>query len=125
MKTIGKLAKALDLSVETIRFYERENLIKQPQKPLSGYRLYDDSIANQLQFICRAKALGFTLKEIALLMSMDGNCSKVESLGLQKLKIIQSKISDLKRLEKVIKEMTNSCKANDDQSHCPIIVSLK
>lgn len=58
MKTIGKLAKELDLGVETIRFYEREGLIKQPQKPQNGYRVYDDSITKQLQFICKAKALG-------------------------------------------------------------------
>ncbi len=125
MKTIGKLAKELDLSVETIRFYEREGLIQQPQKPLNGYRLYDDSIAKQLHFICKAKTLGFSLKEISLLMSMDGNCAQVESLSLQKLKIIQNKIVDLQRLEKVIKEMTNSCRTNSDQSHCPIIDSLK
>lgn len=125
MKTIGKLAKEVDLSVETIRFYEREGLIKQPQKPLSGYRLYDDSISKQLHFICKAKALGFTLKEVASLMSMDSDCAKVESLGLKKLNIIQNKIADLQRLEKVIKEMTNSCRTNDDQSHCPIIDSLK
>ena len=125
MKTIGKLAKEFDLSVETIRFYERKGLIQQPQKPLSGYRLYDDSIAKQIQFIRKAKALGFTLREISSLMSMDSNCAQVESLGLKKLKIIQNKISDLQRLEKLIKEMTNSCKSNDDQSHCPIIDSLK
>lgn len=125
MKTIGKLAKELDLSVETIRFYEREGLIKQPQKPLYGYRLYDDSISKQLLFIIKAKALGFTLKEVASLMSMDGDCAKVESLGLQKLQIIQNKITDLQRLEKVIQEMTNSCRNNDDESHCPIIDSLK
>lgn len=125
MKTIGKLAKELDLSVETIRFYEREGLIKQPQKPLCGYRLYDDSISKQLQFIIKAKALGFTLKEVASLMSMDGDCAKVESLGLQKLNIIRCKIKDLQRLEKVIQGMTDSCRNNDDQSNCPIIDSLK
>jgi len=125
MKTIGKLAKELDLSVETIRFYEREGLIKQPQKPLNGYRLYDVSISKQLLFIIKAKAHGFTLKEVASLMSMDGDCAKIESLGLQKLQIIQNKITDLQRLEKVIQEMTNSCRNNDDESHCPIIDSLK
>ena len=125
MKTIGKLAKELDIGVETIRFYEREGLIKQPQKPQNGYRVYDDSITKQLQFICKAKALGFTLKEVASLMSMDGACAKVESLGLLKLNVIQNKIADLQRLEVVIKEMTNSCRNNNDQSHCPIIDSLK
>ncbi|MBA6392168.1 MerR family transcriptional regulator [Colwellia sp. BRX10-3] len=125
MKTIGKIAKELNLSVETIRFYEREGIIQQPQKPLNGYRLYDDSISKQLQFICKAKALGFSLKEVSSLMSMDSNCSQVESLGLQKLNIIQNKISDLQRLEKVIKEMTNSCQSNNDQANCPLIDSLK
>ena len=48
MKTIGKLAKELDIGVETIRFYEREGLIKQPQKPQNGYRVYDDSITKQI-----------------------------------------------------------------------------
>jgi len=87
--------------------------------------VYDDSITKQLQFICRAKALGFTLKEVASLMSMGGDCARVESLGLQKLRIIQSKINDLQGLEVVIKEMTNSCRNNNDQSHCPIIDSIK
>ena len=125
MKTIGKLAKELNIGVETIRFYERESLIKQPIKPESGYRLYSNAIADQLKFIANAKALGFTLKEISSLMSMDGNCAKVEYFGLHKLEIIRNKISNLQRLEKVINEMTNSCKTNQDHSTCPIIDSLK
>jgi MerR family mercuric resistance operon transcriptional regulator len=125
MKTIGKLAKELDINVETIRFYEKEGLISQPTKPENGYRLYGIGIKNKLKFIAKAKALGFTLKEISSLMSMENNCVQVESLGLQKLEIIRNKISDLQRLETVISEMTNSCKTNQDQSFCPIIDSLK
>ncbi|MGK0305035.1 MAG: MerR family mercuric resistance operon transcriptional regulator [Glaciecola sp.] len=125
MKTIGKLAKELDINVETIRFYEKEGLISQPTKPENGYRLYGNAIKNKLKFIAKAKALGFTLKEISSLMSMENNCVQVESLGLQKLEIIRNKISDLQRLETVISEMTNSCKTNQDQSFCPIIDSLK
>lgn len=125
MKTIGKLAKSLDLNVETIRFYEREGLIQQPKKPLNGYRLYSESTARELKFILKAKALGFTLHEISSLMSMDGNCSQVEKMGLQKLEVIRYKISELQRLEEVIIQMTNTCKSNDNESHCPIIDSLK
>jgi MerR family mercuric resistance operon transcriptional regulator len=125
MKTIGKLAKELDINVETIRFYEKEGLISQPTKPENGYRLYDNAITNKLKFIAKAKTLGFTLKEISSLMSMENNCLQVESLGLQKLEIIRNKISDLQHLETVISEMTNSCKTNQDQSFCPIIDSLK
>lgn len=125
MKTIGKLAKELDINVETIRFYEKKGLISQPIKPENGYRLYNSAIADKLRFIAKAKALGFTLKEISSLMSMENNCAQVESLGLQKLDIIRNKISDLQRLESVISKMTNSCKTNQDQYSCPIIDSLK
>ena len=96
MKTIGKLAQSLNLNVETIRFYEREGLITQPEKPISGYRQYDETIAGQLRFITKAKALGFTLREIKSLMSMDSNCAQVELLNRQKLAIIRDKINDLR-----------------------------
>jgi MerR family mercuric resistance operon transcriptional regulator len=125
MKTIGKLAKELDINIETIRFYEKKGLISQPIKPENGYRLYSKVIADKLRFIAKAKALGFTLNEISSLISMENNCVQVESLGLQKLDIIRNKISDLQRLESVISEMTNSCKTNQDHSFCPIIDSLK
>ncbi|MFT7683003.1 MAG: MerR family mercuric resistance operon transcriptional regulator [Gammaproteobacteria bacterium] len=125
MKTIGKLAKELDINIETIRFYEKKGLISQPIKPENGYRLYSSSIADKLRFIAKAKALGFTLKEISSLMSMENDCAQVESLGLQKLDIIRNKIFDLQRLESVISKMTNSCKTNQDQHSCPIIDSLK
>ena len=125
MKTIGKLAKELNISVETIRFYERQGLIEQPPKPESGYRMYGDALVNQLKFIIKAKALGFTLKEIGSLMSLSGNCADIESMGLQKLQLIRDKIDDLQRLEKVIQDMTDSCKANQDPKTCPIINSLK
>ena len=120
MKTIGTLAKELDISVETIRFYERKGLIVQPLKPDSGYRMYDDTHVSQLKFILKAKALGFTLDEVASLMTMSGNCADVESMGLQKLKLIREKIAILQRLEHVIQDMTNSCKANHDPNSCPI-----
>lgn len=125
MKTIGKLAKELNISVETVRFYERQGLIEQPLKPESGYRMYGDALANQLKFILKAKALGFTLKEIESLMSLSGSCADIESMGLQKLNLIRNKIADLQRLEKVIQEMTDSCKANQDPQSCPVINSLK
>tara|TARA_R110000744_G_scaffold20336_1_gene53350 strand:+ start:267 stop:644 length:378 start_codon:yes stop_codon:yes gene_type:complete len=125
MKTIGKLAKELDINIETIRFYEKKGLISQPLKPENGYRLYSTAVADKLRFIAKAKALGFTLNEISSLISMENNCVQVESLGLQKLDIIRNKISDLQRLERVISEMTNSCKTNKDHSCCPIIDSLK
>ncbi len=125
MATIGQLAKALDISVETIRFYQRKGLIAEPQKPATGYRHYDDRVADQLRFILNAKSLGFTLNEIGSLMSLSNNCSEVKSMSLQKLELIQAKIANLQKLENVIQQMTESCKRNQNPGECPVINALK
>ena len=124
MKTIGKLAKALAINVETIRYYERKDLIKQPIKPLSGYRVYDEMLIKQLKFILKAKSLGFTLIEIKSLMSLSHDCKKVESLSLHKLTLINNKIADLTKLAIVIETMTNSCQSTSQNETCPIITAL-
>jgi len=124
MKTIGAIAKELCINVETIKFYEKKGLIKQPKKPESGYRTYDDVLVNRIKFVLKAKTLGFTLNEISSLLSLSGNCKEVESMGLLKLAVIRKKIDDLKRLESVIADLTKTCHSNQDDSLCPIIDSL-
>jgi len=125
MATIGELANKLKINVETIRFYQRKGLIQQPKKPLSGFRYYDETIADQLNFIIQAKTLGFTLQEISSLMSLDNDCQQVQLLSLQKLTLIREKISNLQKLEQVISKMTASCNTNNSNENCPIIESLK
>ena len=124
MKTIGAVAKALDINVETIKFYQKKGLIKQPQKPDNGYRTYDDAAVNRIKFVLKAKSLGFTLNEISSLLTLSGNCKEVESMGLLKLALIRKKIEDLKKLEAVITNLTKTCHNNQDDSFCPIIDSL-
>lgn len=68
--TIGRLAKAAEIGVETIRFYEREGLLDEPPRTASGYRLYPSGVVQQLGFIRRAKVLGFTLAEIRELLAL-------------------------------------------------------
>jgi len=68
--TIGRLARAADVGVETIRFYEREGLLAPPARTASGYRLYSPKTAERLGFIRRAKALGFSLAEIRELLEL-------------------------------------------------------
>lgn len=124
MKTIGVVAKELSINVETIKFYEKKGLIKQPRRPDSGYRTYDKTLVSRIRFILKAKTLGFTLNEISSLLSLSGNCKKVESIGLQKLNVIRTKIDDLKKLESVIASLTKTCHSNQDNTLCPIIDSL-
>lgn len=123
--TISRAAKYLNLNVETIRYYERRGLIEQPEKPLQGYRLYPEQTIQRIQFIKRAKELGFTLDEIENLLRLgDSHCEDVQNIAEGKLDNIQSKIVDLKNLKTVLDNLVIQCRSNPDRSHCPIVEAL-
>jgi MerR family mercuric resistance operon transcriptional regulator len=125
-RTISKVAKELDVNIETVRFYERRGLIVQPSKPAQGYRHYPSDTVNRIRFIKRSQELGFTLDEIANLISLnDTPCGQVQELAEQKLRTVRKKMADLRCLEKVLKELLTQCRSNQDDSHCPIIDSLQ
>lgn len=126
-RTISKVAKELAINIETVRFYERRGLIEQPPKPALGYRHYPDETINRIRFIKRAQELGFTLEEIANLLSLNGqpSCVHVQELAEYKLSTVMGKIADLKRLENVLKLLLAQCQSNEDDNHCPIIDSLQ
>ena len=125
MYTISQLAKSADVNVETIRYYELQKLIEQPEKPLQGYRQYPEETLTRVLFIKRAQHLGFTLAEIEALIELSaGSCHEVQHLAEHKLDIVQAKIKDLKRLEKSLKQLIYSCQSNSDTASCPIIDSL-
>lgn len=123
--TIGQLAKAAEVNVETIRYYERRGLVTQPPKPDQGYRTYSKATLARILFIKRAQELGFTLEEIANLLSLgESPCQEVQGMAAQKLASVRAKMADLSRLETVLDDLLNQCAANPDQAHCPIIESL-
>ena len=125
MYTISQLAKSAGVSVETIRYYEKQRIIKQPQKPSEGYRKYPETTLTQVLFIKRAQQLGFTLAEISELIKLSvGHCEEVQVLAAHKLDVVQTKIKDLKDLEKSLKGLISSCQSNTQNSSCPVIDSL-
>lgn len=125
MYTIGQLAKAAEVNVETIRYYEKQLLIDRPKKPIQGYRQYAEETLARINFIKCAKHLGFTLSEIATLIKLsDGNCSDIKILAERKLTSVQQKIEDLKCLEESLKVLIDGCRGNPDEAKCPIIESL-
>jgi MerR family mercuric resistance operon transcriptional regulator len=124
--TIGQLAKAAGVNVETIRYYERQGLIDQPPKPSEGFRRYPESALDRIRFIKRAQELGFSLKEIAhLLVLSTAPCGEVQALAEEKLAGVQAKMADLQRLEQVLQDLLAQCRTNPDESHCPIIEALQ
>ena len=123
--TIGKLASKANISIETIRYYQRRGLIDQPLKPAVGYRQYTDESLQRLLFIRKAKTLGFSLDEIDnLLVLSEGRCADVQSLARQKLVSIKTKMKDLQRLEHLLEGLVGQCRNNIDAAHCPIIDTL-
>ena len=125
-RTISKIAKEIGINIETVRFYERKGLIKQPVKPLQGYRQYPTETVNRIRFIRRSQELGFTLNEIEGLLSLNDNpCNQVEELAKKKLVAVQAKQADLQLLEKALVEHIGQCQSNEDDTCCPIINSLQ
>lgn len=125
MYSISLLAKSAFVGVETVRYYERRGLIVQPDKPPQGCRRYPEATLKRIQFIKRAQDLGFTLDEIANLLSLsDSNCATVQGLARHKLANVRDKIRDLLRLETVLSALVSQCATNTDQNPCPIIESL-
>ena len=111
--TIGRVASALGLSIDTIRFYERQGLIAPPRRNFSGYRNYSEDAIDRLHFIGDAKRLGFTLKEIRELLSQGvkstAECGPVTRKAEAKLAEMNEEIARLQRLRVTLRRMVEAC----------------
>lgn len=125
--TIGHLAKATNVHVETIRYYQRRGLVAEPSKPPGGIRRYDEADAGRLRFIKQAQALGFSLNEVADLLALeDGrHCREAERLGAEKLAVVRERIAQLRSVEKALVKMIGQCRGNTSKVYCPLIASLE
>ncbi|WP_020681921.1 Hg(II)-responsive transcriptional regulator [Marinobacterium rhizophilum] len=121
--TIGKLAEAAKVNVETIRYYQRRGLLDEPPKPLGGYRRYSADQVKRVRFIKRAQMLGFTLSEIGLLLSLDDTslCHETREMAAHKLAMIEQKMADLSAMRQVLNDLVQQCDAGIGGADCPII----
>lgn len=127
--TIGDVARQANVGVETIRFYERQALLDEPERRPSGYRQYDQEAVEVVRFIRRAKELGFTLKEIKglLFLRRDSTATKEEARQQAKLKVadIESRIADLQRMRDVLVKLIRKCHGDGAATGCPILKALQ
>jgi DNA-binding transcriptional MerR regulator len=131
---IGKLAREMGLSVDTIRFYEKEGLLREPPRTQGGFRLYTPRDVDHLYFIRCAQQLGFSLAEVReLLLIQNENmhaCEQVRDFIRQKLASVRQKMNDLKRLEHSLKAALGECEKalgrDDGGAHecCPVLEEL-
>jgi DNA-binding transcriptional MerR regulator len=124
---IGIVAKRIGLSVDAIRFYERNGLLPRPPRTDGGFRRYGDSDVETLGFIRRAQGLGFKLSEIRGLLRLRGTrlqpCAPVERRLQVKLTDVQRKLKDLRKLEQELRLALSRCnkELRKRNAHCPIL----
>jgi len=123
--TIGKLAEAASVGIETVRFYERKGLLKQPSKNGAGFRHYEDGDATRIRFIKRSQELGFTLREIKDLFVLDATrktkCSDYGVRIERKMEEVDGKIKDLQRLKGALGEILELCEDHPGGAECHIL----
>ncbi len=123
--TIGQLAKTVNVNIQTVRYYERIGLIDRPDISESGYRMYSERAVDVLRFIRHAKDMGFSLKQISELFSLNNNeyntCSNVKKLAEEKVYDINKKIASLDLMRKEILSLISLCEEKRDDSICPIL----
>lgn len=129
MMTIGELAESAGVGVETIRFYERKELITQPKRTGSGFRRYDDETERRIRFIREAQELGFALAEIKQLLELrldpGRSCADVKLEAENKIADIDGKMASLLGMKKALVEITRSCSGEGPTSACPILDAIQ
>jgi MerR family transcriptional regulator, copper efflux regulator len=127
--TIGDVARRAGVGVETVRFYERQGLLEEPERRASGYRQYDEEAVAALRFIRRAKELGFTLKEIKglLALRLDASATRTEVRQQARAKVadIEARIADLQRMRDALQGLIKQCHGDGSTAGCPILAALQ
>ncbi|MHA1189628.1 MAG: MerR family transcriptional regulator [Alphaproteobacteria bacterium] len=124
---IGELARRTNVKIETIRYYERIDLMPKPDRTPGGNRQYNHDQLKRLSFIKRSRELGFSIAEIRQLLGMvdqhEFTCAEVHAVTLTQLDAVQQKIADLQRVEEVLADMASRC-SRGDVPGCPIVDAL-
>ena len=124
--TIGRLAKAAHVGIETIRYYQRLKLLPTPEPVHNAFRHYPIETIERIRFIKRAQDLGFTLDDIAALLQLNDGTDRrrIRQLANMRLDNIRTKIADLTRMETILAELVHECEHAGHARSCPIIAAF-
>lgn len=122
------VGKRAGVKIDTLRFYEEKGLLPKPNRTESNYRVYGEDTISRVQFIKRAQELGFSLKEIKELLSLKASprskCGTVRKKAETKIDEIESKVADLKRMQKSLRKLARECRSKGSVTDCPILESI-
>ncbi len=126
---IGELAKQAGIHIQTVRYYERKGLLFAPSRSASGYRYYSLESLKRLNFILKAKELGFSLKEVQELLELRADpkesCQQVQAQARLKQVEVQKKINFLTRLDHSLGQLIQACEHRSLEDQCPILTNLE
>ncbi len=129
MLSIGQLAVAANVNVQTVRYYERRGLFPSPRRTAAGYRQYTSDSVARLRFIRHAQALGFSLAEIDDLLGLrvrrGSACDAVEHRTREKIAVVDRRIQDLRRLKRTLQRLAGACAERRPTDECPILEVLE
>ena len=125
MLTIGKLAAACDVGVETVRFYQRKGLLETPARDRGGARRYGNEDLRRLQFIRKAQAAGFSLAEIRELIMLDSSQDhqRARELARTRIDALDNRIRELREARDSLQQLASECE-EEDSGPCPILKSF-
>jgi MerR family mercuric resistance operon transcriptional regulator len=125
--TIGALARAAGVNVETVRYYQRIGLMPVPQKACGRIRRYTEADCARLRFIKAAQGLGFTLEEVAELVKLDDgtHCAKAQAIAARKLADVRARLRRLRRIEAALARLLRQCARQRGAIRCPLIAALQ
>lgn len=125
--TIGSLAERAGVNVETIRFYQRKRLLRQPARPPGGIRRYAEADVARVKFVKSAQTLGFSLHEVQQLLKLEdgAHCREAAELAARHLADVRARLSDLMRMEQALSDLLDQCGSRRGSIACPLIASLQ
>ncbi len=127
--TIGQVATAANVNIQTIRYYERRGMVAAPRRTASGYRQYARDAVSRLRFIKHAQELGFSLKEIQELLGLQvrhgAACDAVARKTRDKIALVLQRIRDLQRMKRTLERLAAACAARRPTDECPILEAME
>ncbi|MGS1079268.1 heavy metal-responsive transcriptional regulator [Pseudoxanthomonas beigongshangi] len=124
---IGQLARLAGVPIDTVRYYERQQLLPPPSRSPAGYRRYEGADVIRLTFIRRAKALGFTLDEVRELLDISAgreDMGQMKAAAASKLAVVEERLAEMTRMRDALRGLVEACPGHGDLSECPIMAAL-
>lgn len=125
---IGQLAREAGVPIDTVRYYERQHLLPTAARSAGGYRIFGQQDLRRLRFIRRAKALGFSLEEIAELLTLSDrhaqDMGSVRDTARARLADIEQRMVELQRMQAALSQLVDACPGHGALEQCPILAAL-